>query len=277
MVNAQVERITPGIAARYLEANMQNQRPISHRRIATYAAEMQRGDWTLGDSIKFTSNGRMVDGQHRLMAVVKAGCAVDFIVLRDFPEEGVPNLDTGLVRSASHTAAVQGVKMGNEHAATIKMLFAFNASVPPSRIKDFLPKREIVRLFLKHEERLLFACHRYGNSSRGYAGVRAVIARAWGHEDHAALRRFLEVWDTRMSLSANELAIVRLRNNYDATPGKAGNALSFSFFYQTQSVLRAYLNDRGLTSIRETTKNLWPFPEFDHAVLADHGLLRTED
>lgn len=55
-----------------------------------------------GEPIKFAHNGRLLDGQQRLMALVDANVAVDFLVVRGLDETcDIPGRDRGLGRSAA--------------------------------------------------------------------------------------------------------------------------------------------------------------------------------
>ena len=77
--------IEPELAARILsETNYDGQRRIDHSQVDTYAEMMRRGLWLQGGQIAF---GRLaevlhlVNGQHRLSAVVAAGEVQEFQVL----------------------------------------------------------------------------------------------------------------------------------------------------------------------------------------------------
>jgi len=64
--------ITPNSAAAYLREQVTN-RTLSVPRVQKYARDMASGDWyDTGDTIKLNREGKMLDGQHRLAAVVLA-------------------------------------------------------------------------------------------------------------------------------------------------------------------------------------------------------------
>lgn len=64
--------ITPEMAKKYLQ-NMKTNRNISFARVNAYARDMERGAWQEnGESIVFNKSGQLVNGQHRLAAIVKA-------------------------------------------------------------------------------------------------------------------------------------------------------------------------------------------------------------
>lgn len=71
-ITAKVETITPDIAKTMLGENVNNRR-ISHDNVNMFAREMRNGEWRFnGEAIKFSKDGRLLDGQHRLLAVIAA-------------------------------------------------------------------------------------------------------------------------------------------------------------------------------------------------------------
>ena len=58
------ERITPEMAKEYLGMNTDNYRKLNNGRVLTYSADMKNGKWQMnGESIKFSENGALMDGQ----------------------------------------------------------------------------------------------------------------------------------------------------------------------------------------------------------------------
>lgn len=93
------EKVTPKKASEWLKRNECN-RPLKPRAIERYAQAMQRGAWKLnGEAIKFNCNGRMIDGQNRLHAIIKSGCTIESYVVRGLPDDAFDTLDQGVTRS----------------------------------------------------------------------------------------------------------------------------------------------------------------------------------
>lgn len=85
-----VEVINPEEAQAYLDNNAKH-RPIKEKKVAEYMAEMQDGKWRLnGKTICFDSTGRLLNGQHRLSAVVRAGVSLTTVVVRGLDPALVP-------------------------------------------------------------------------------------------------------------------------------------------------------------------------------------------
>lgn len=76
-----VMNITPGMAKEWLANNNNSNRNIKIVAVERYARDMKNGNWELTSSpISFDASGNLLDGQHRLMAIVQSGCTVKMTV-----------------------------------------------------------------------------------------------------------------------------------------------------------------------------------------------------
>ena len=106
----EVVRVTPVMAKKWLvENNTSNFRRMDAIRVAKYASEMTLGKWAMnGEAIKF-SDKVLLDGQHRLAAVVKSGCAVDMLVIRNL-NASPSTMDRGKPRQVAQWLSNLGIK-----------------------------------------------------------------------------------------------------------------------------------------------------------------------
>ncbi|GAB3550283.1 hypothetical protein [Spirosoma fluminis] len=117
-----LESITPQVATAMLEGNHSN-RPFRKRHVKFLADQILAGAWQVtGDPIKVSTSGRLLDGQHRLMAIVQSNQTVSLFVARNCPDEIFSVLDTGAMRSAGDVLATAGMKSHAALAATAKLL-----------------------------------------------------------------------------------------------------------------------------------------------------------
>lgn len=97
-MKAEVMTVTPELAKEFLKGNTLN-RSVSNSRVTLYAKDMKDSKWTLtGNGISISKDGRLLDGQHRLLAVVKADVPVQMLVCTEI-DNGVAEFDTGRKRS----------------------------------------------------------------------------------------------------------------------------------------------------------------------------------
>lgn len=104
-VTAQVEQISPIVAKAYLGCSRGN-RLLRKRHVTTLSALMRAGDWVVGQPLLFSGTGRLLDGHHRLRAVVASKVSVPFLVVRGIADAAWEHLDTGVVRRVHDRLAV---------------------------------------------------------------------------------------------------------------------------------------------------------------------------
>lgn len=112
-MNYVTENITPAKAQEYLKTSVGN-RPISRVYVRSYADTMTKGQWILnGVPIIFDTDGHLLDGHHRLHAVIEAGIPVRFDVCRGTSTDAFTTYDCGRHRTVGQLLAMQQVKNYN--------------------------------------------------------------------------------------------------------------------------------------------------------------------
>jgi hypothetical protein len=118
--------ITPAIAKKYLELNLNNRRP-KKAVLLRYTNEMIEGRWKedTGEVIKISKKGIVLDGQHRLMAVVKSGVSINFHLAIDVEDSVFDVLDTGSLRNASDAFEIKGINQQSSIPSIISTYLIF--------------------------------------------------------------------------------------------------------------------------------------------------------
>lgn len=107
------EWITPAMAKEYLQHNTANYRSLNKYRVLSYSEDMKNGKWQFnGEAITFGKDGRLLNGQHRLHAIVKAGVPVEMLVIFGL-DDGVNIYDIGGGRSTAQIAKARGAIRGS--------------------------------------------------------------------------------------------------------------------------------------------------------------------
>lgn len=101
-LKVRLQAISPKLAEKMLEADM-NDRTLRKGRVVSYAQQMQRGEWAPGGdaAIIFDRDGALMNGQHRLAAVILSGTTQVFIVLSGVEPKARDVMDRGLSRMLS--------------------------------------------------------------------------------------------------------------------------------------------------------------------------------
>ncbi len=124
-MRSRVQTITPARAAEYLARNTAN-RPLARRTVREFAEAMRRGEWRVThQGIAFDTEGALVDGQHRLAAVVEADLPVEMTVFTEVPVGAFDVLDTGRRRNAADVLAIEGEKSAVMLAAMVRTVWLY--------------------------------------------------------------------------------------------------------------------------------------------------------
>lgn len=122
-ITAKVEQVSPKTAKAWLSAMVPN-RKVKESAVAQYANDMLNGKWLLGPhGIAFDEEGRLFEGQHRLLAVLRCGLSVPMLVLRGFPvkQQAMKTMDvvdSGVGRTLADRLKLMGCYSGNPNLAS---------------------------------------------------------------------------------------------------------------------------------------------------------------
>lgn len=101
--------ITPAIAVEWLKKNHQN-RTVNKKKIERHAKAMKAGHWKIThQGIAFDVNGLLIDGQHRLEAIVLSGVTITMLVTSGLAPIARAALDTGDPRGPHHLISIIGI------------------------------------------------------------------------------------------------------------------------------------------------------------------------
>ncbi len=124
-VTAVVEKISSSTAAEMLEGNTSN-RNVSDYKVDEYAMAMKKGNFPFtGEPIQITKKGRLLNGQHRLLAIIKSGVTIELLVVRGVEEDTFKYMDTGKPRSASDVLSIEGIEYPSRIASIAKFAIKF--------------------------------------------------------------------------------------------------------------------------------------------------------
>jgi hypothetical protein len=139
MKSPTVERVfvTPKMAADLLTLNTKNRRLSAHK-ATQYAKAMADGCWKAdGNAIMISSDNVLLNGQHRLTAVIESGVkGVWFLVMRDCPTDAMLTIDCGgKPRSVGENLELMGESEGKHKgpaATAIAKILTRRTAIPPS-------------------------------------------------------------------------------------------------------------------------------------------------
>lgn len=205
-----VESITPERAEEYLAANRGN-RNIVQSHVAAMARDIRNGQWMFNaQPICFSRSGRLLNGQHRLSAVLEANQPIEVLVMRGLPEEAFETYD----KQAKKAPAVDEMfeDFGDKALISATAVLLWRRELKPAGEPNARPTASEVRDVITAHPELMrlrgFARKlvRYGRSSAlVYAAYRVM------RDDPALGAVFLDRLETAANLPAGHI-ILRLRD-----------------------------------------------------------------
>lgn len=181
-------KITPEMAKSYLEQNIHLNRTLRWPYIDVMARDMKDGKWRrTHQGIAFDVFGRLVDGQHRMHAIIKADVPVEIMVTRNLVPEDFFVIDTGTRRVLADNLKAKGVANQNIVAAlTLKVIADQKgiAHVLDTRDKDGrraqarykgASREEQVEFFNKHRDAIML-CADFGRIVYSSSANRLITA-----------------------------------------------------------------------------------------------------
>lgn len=217
-----IETITPELAQQYLALNKEN-RSLSQAAVRQYGRDLAQGRWMFSnDAICFATDGRLINGQHRLEGVVSSGIPMQSIVVRGLPPETQHRMDGGRRRTAADALHLTGYPYTSLLAATAKQAILYTSGrmfrdaheqrVSTAEIQDFITENPgllaAVELASLHQKRIDARPSVVGMSFWLFSQV-----------DSEAASTFIESLAARVDLSAGSPILAldnRLRRLRDA-------------------------------------------------------------
>jgi hypothetical protein len=259
----QILEVTPQLAAEWLEQN-ENNRPITWNYVAQLARDIKAGRFPCThQGIAFDTNGKLIDGQHRLWAILEADTPVRIRVFFNESPEYIAHIDGNRPRRAAERMTIcqtLGTVRSDELAALRGMVGGLAIDYKRRTLHE---EMELLEL---HRSALLFAHENIpGKKPAGIANcmIRAVVARAWYcMTDHHLLCRFCEVLRTGVSLGESEQVIVLLRNQLiDLRRNGTTRTVRQRQYALTSRALLAFLQGEEIAVLRASASELFILPE----------------
>lgn len=121
-IQQSVETVSPATSQRWLAGQGRNRKPVDAH-VAYLAAVMGRGEWGVAQPIIFDTEGNLIDGQHRLLAVIQHAKPVRFAVMRGVDPALWGALDTGRSRKGRDVLSARKRPSADLLAATLRLVW----------------------------------------------------------------------------------------------------------------------------------------------------------
>ena len=120
-----LELIDIKTAERLIKMPLENQRGIRAAHVKRLTEAMNNDEYIddIINPIYISDTGKLMDGQHRLRAVINSGKPQRFLVVSGLPEEIFVYIDENLSRAAKDALRIRGIRNPEDVATTTKLLF----------------------------------------------------------------------------------------------------------------------------------------------------------
>lgn len=152
--DVEIVDVTPELAETWLSRNPKN-RNLQRAVVDSYARDIEAGRWRLnGETIKFGPSGVLLDGQHRLSAVIQANTAVPMVIVRNLGNDVMATVDTGAKRSYADALKLAGEENTSTLPAVVRRAVMWErgmrtntGAIKPTALEmdDFLARQPGIR------------------------------------------------------------------------------------------------------------------------------------
>lgn len=106
-LTTEVVLVTPELAAKWLETMVDNRR-LTSSVVTKYKDAMLGGFWKLDASpIRFNTKEQLLDGQHRLWAVIESGMPQEFLIVHGVTDDAFLTMDSGKKRAFADVLSIE--------------------------------------------------------------------------------------------------------------------------------------------------------------------------
>ena len=261
-VTTKVVNVTPTMAKSWLDKYNKRNRHVREGAIKNYADDMREGRWELThQGIAFYEDGVLADGQHRLLAVIKANRDVQFMVTHGLPKKAGAVLDQHSKRQAHDAIAIGGLAEGaNRNIVAIARFLMSNmgTTTKPKSVHDIAgfvkkycePLNKVDRMVLSKKRQVT------------HAGILSVyVCALLAGESEEKIARFSRVMYTGEPAGPHENAAIRLREYLLMTPNAWVGAIRAETCKRAMRALHAFIREQPLGRLAAPAEFIYAIPE----------------
>lgn len=262
-MNSNFELITPAIAHELLKHNVKNRKPKLGL-VAKYTRAMTNGEWKVThQGIAINCDGTLLDGQHRLLAVVASGVSVMMMVTRGVPSESQVAMDDHCPRSVSDALSLRTGRLVNQHLIAVAkgcVNYGGTGAEGNLRLSKLETEKVMQRLTSGLEFVRPFIC---GTKERGVtaAPVWSAVCLAYYYvQDLDRLSDFCRTLKRVRDPNRGDFAAITLRESLIKSGlASGGGTARKTAFLKAQRAIVAFLERQDIRKLYSTsTYYVWP-------------------
>lgn len=257
------QMVTPAMAKTWLAKNACNQRKLRAGVVERYARDIKAGQWTLThQGIGINTRGELIDGQHRLHAIVLADTSVLMMVSTDVPCKAFSHLDLGMQRTISDVLRGEGDEwVTADHISIARLLEANGNSRQSVAGRSPFEMKELV---LRHRNAITFVLTSIERRVRGVTispCLAAIASAYYGEKDRVRLSEFCAVLVSGVCREpSQDQAAIALRDFLKDNMGALSAASRIEMYLKSQRAIRAFMNKEKITKLFMPSTPIYQVP-----------------
>ena len=253
-------KVTPELAKSWLESNTFN-RKVSQHTVQKYAADMRSGNWHLNhQGIAFDDKGTMVDGQHRLFAVIDSGVTIEMMVTWGAERTGIDELR---VRSAADVIKFGSLSdwLDQKSISCAKAMWVLMAQIEGG--STVISTSALVEFAEKNKEAITFSQSLFPSNYKGIssAATRASVAFAFYHYDKVILSEFVGTLYSGIVSNPTKSAAIRCREMLSSGATSGGWKERKDASFKIMRAIEAFACEKPLSRLMVPSKAPFTLPE----------------
>lgn len=258
-MHSSIVKVSPSLAKEWLQTNTNN-RKLSRPSVLRYAGDMLSGAWKLNhQGIAFDEEGVLVDGQHRLHAVIESNMTVPMLATWGADRIGIDELR---VRSAAEVIKFGGMSnwIEQKEISTARQMIVLCSG---AKIRRVYSTNDLLVFADKNRSAIEFSVGLFSTHTRGIssASCKAVIATASYYYDREDLTEFVRSLYSGVPTSADRQAVIKCRDMLLSGVLSRGGIAGRSAAFKMMRAVKAFCDRQTLKTLRERTEAVFLVPE----------------
>lgn len=261
-MRTQIMMVDPAMARAWLGSNFSNNRRLNKERVNFYAKQMAVGQWKLThQGIAISTTGQLLDGQHRLHAVIQSGATVAMMVTFDLEESAMTEVDNGQARNISQRLRIAGVAIDN---VILSVANRMRRGISKNQHRFTVP--ELQKFLDDYLEGIDSAITEVPAKVQGIGNshVRAAVARAYYHLETEVVSDFCHTLKEGQSKTGRSIRPAFLLAQWSASHAvrslAGANEVGIKLYMLTENALMHFDRGQETKTLKAVERELFPLP-----------------
>lgn len=259
-VTSEVIHVTAELARSYLDTSTVN-RKTKEKSVRNYASDMVAGNWRLnGESVIFNQDGALIQGHHRMKAVIMAAkmneaITVPMLIVRGVEPRAFDTLDRGARRSISDVLYIRGESYNTNLATGLRWIGIIEQD---GVVAEFSVSE--TEACLEQHPRARFWAREFSTSKvKRHMSSMLIAVLTVADEKHstAEVAKFLDQLEAGVGLVEDSPAR-RLRERFMEAKRGPNKIRASTGLYYMATAWNHYIQKRPLKVLRWTERSIFP-------------------